>query len=238
MRNKLMILIGFIFILVLLSACATPSTTQVTPPPLRTINVTGSGEVFITPDIARISIGVHTEDANAVDAVATNSDQAQKITDAISGMGIDSKDIQTTNFNISPQQKFDDKGQVIGIIYVVDNTVNVTVRDLTKIGDLLDAVTKAGANNISGIQFDLADKTSALSAARKLAVANALSQAQELAQAAGVTLGAAQTINTYNTYPVSVYDSKGGGAMASANVPISAGQLSVTVEVNIIYEIK
>jgi len=238
MYKKYIVLIGLILVVVFLSACATPSTTQATTPPLRTLNVSGSGKVFITPDIAWISIGVHTEGENAADAVAKNSGQAQKITDAIKGMGIDPKDIQTTNFNISPQQKYDDKGQMTGIIYVVDNTVYVTIRDLTKIGGLLDEVTKAGANNVYGIQFDLADKTSATSEARKLAVESARTQAQELAQAAGVTLGAVQTINTYNSYPVSVYDSKGGGAMAASDVPISPGQLSLTVEVNIVYEIK
>ena len=238
MQKKYVILIGLILALVSLSACATPVTTQATPPPLRTLNVTGSGKVFIAPDIAYISIGVHTEGESASDAVTKNSEQAQKITGAIKGMGVDPKDIQTTNFNISPQQKYDDKGQLIGIIYVVDNTVYVTIRDLTKIGGLLDEVTKAGANNVYGIQFDLADKTSATSEARKIAVESARTQAQELAQAAGVTLGAVQTINTYNSYPVSVYEGKGGGAMAASDVPISPGQLSLTIEVNIVYEIK
>jgi uncharacterized protein YggE len=200
--------------------------------------VSGSGKVFIAPDIAYISVGVHTESEIATDAVTKNSEQAQKISDAIKGMGVDPKDIQTTNFNISPQQKYDDKGQLIGIIYMVDNTVYVTIRDLTKIGALLDVVTKAGANNVYGIQFDLADKTSAISEARKLAVENARTQAQELSQAAGVMLGAVQTINTYNSYPVADYVGKGGGAMAASDVPISPGQLSITVEVNMVYEIK
>jgi uncharacterized protein YggE len=238
MQKKYVILIGLLLTLVSLSACGVPSTTQATPPPLRTLNVSGSGKVFIAPDIAYISIGVHTEGENATDAVAKNSEQAKEISDAIKGMGIDLKDIQTTNFNISPQQKYDDKGQLIGIIYMVDNSVYVTIRDLTKIGALLDVVTKAGANNVYGIQFDLADKTSAISEARKLAVENARTQAQELAQAAGVMLGAVQTINTYNSYPVADYVGKGGGAMAASDVPISPGQLSLTVEVNMVYEIK
>ena len=115
------------------------------------------------------------------------------------------KDIQTTNFSIYPQQQYDNNGKMTGIIYVVDNTVYVTVRDLTKLGDLLDASVTAGANNINSISFDVADKTAALSQARLAAVADARKQADELTGATGVTLGTVQTISYYDsTPPISV----------------------------------
>jgi uncharacterized protein YggE len=115
----------------------------------------------------------------------------------------------------------------------------VTLRDLTKLGDLLDAVVKAGANNINSIQFDVADQETALSDARKQAVANARKQADELAQAAGVTLGDIQTISTSTSgVPVPVFEGKGGGGQLAASVPVSAGQLVVSVDVYIVYLIK
>jgi uncharacterized protein YggE len=118
----------------------------------------------------------------------------------------------------------------------------VTIHDLTKIGGILTAATQAGANNIYGIQFDVADKNTALAGARKAAVENAKQQADELAQAAGVTLGAVQSINYYNNYPSPVMmDGKGGGSpmtYQAASVPVNPGQLTFTVDVNIVYEIQ
>jgi uncharacterized protein YggE len=226
----------------LISACGTAAYAQ-TPPdnttPPRTLQVTGNGQVYVTPDIAYVTIGVHTEGQNAADAVASNNTQATAVRDELKNLGVADKDVQTTNFSISPQQKFDDKGNLISTTYVVDNSVYDTVRDLSKIGDLLDAVVKSGANNITGVQFDVADKAAALSQARQQAVADARTQAQELAQAAGVTLGPIQTINVYNNGPQPVFmESKGLGAAAGANVPVSMGQLSVSVQVNIVYQIQ
>lgn len=217
---------------------------QVQPTPLpntRTLYVTGTGRATLSPDIAYVNIGVHTENADVAEALATNKAQAQKVADAIRALGVADKDIQTTNFNIYPIQQYGPNGEVQSTKYAVDNTVYVTVRDLSKLGALLDAAVKAGANNINGVQFDVEDKTAALSDARKAAVKDAQGQAQELAAAAGVTLGAVQSINTSNnSTPIPIYaKGMGGGvAAASADVPVSPGQLIITVDVNITYEIQ
>jgi uncharacterized protein YggE len=125
-------------------------------------------------------------------------------------------------------------------VYSVDNTVYVTVRELDKLGDLLDTVVAAGANTVNSIQFDVADKDSALKQARADAVKNAGVQAQELADAAGVKLGDIQSIGFYDSAPYPVFDGKGGGGAATeaAAVPIQAGQLTFTVTVNVTYELK
>lgn len=238
MRNKISLILMVILFTLAISACGT-AYAQEAQPPTRTMNVTGSGKVFLSPDIAYISIGVHTEGENAADAVSKNTTQSQKVAHVLSDSDIADKDIQTSNFSISPQQEYDDKGQVTGTKYVVDNTVFVTIRDLNKLGDILDAVVSAGSNSVSGIQFDVEDKVSALSEARKAAVADAQAQAGELAKAAGVKLGPIQSINLYGGFPVPVFEGKGGGSVqASAEVPISPGQLSLSVEVNVIYEIQ
>jgi len=124
---------------------------------------------------------------------------------------------------------------------VVDNTVNVTVRKLDKLGDMLDTTVKAGANSVNSIQFDVADKSQSLKQARDLAVKDAQTQAQELSTTAGITLGPVQTISFINNVPgpvMEAFGKGGGGGVAAASVPISSGQMTLTVTINMSYEIK
>jgi uncharacterized protein YggE len=243
MRNKTFLIASLMLITLLLTACGSTALAQTsqeeTTPPLRTINVTGSGKTYLTPDIAYISIGVHTENKDATEAVASNNSQSQEVADALKGFDIAPKDIQTTNFSIYPRQDFDTAGKPIGTTFVVDNTVYVTLRDIDQVGEVLDAAVQAGANSISGVQFDVADRTEALSLARQAAVADAQVQAEELADATGVTLGPVQTINSYSSYPVPI-EAKSAGIMmdAAASVPISPGQMILTVDVNVVYQIQ
>ena len=103
----------------------------------------------------------------------------------------------------------------------------------------MGSVVEAGANSIFGIQFDVADKTQALSQARKMAVENAQVKAEELAQAAGVPLGEIQSINEFGGVPVPVFEEQGGGLENTADqVPVNLGQLSLTVEVTVTYDIR
>ena len=238
MKTKFLFIIAVLVLGTVLAACG-PSTITVQPQPMqRTLTVTGSGMVTLTPDVAYIYIGVHTENVSVAEAVAENNTKAQAVATAIKGFGVEVKDVQTTNFSIWPQDQYDDKGNKSGTIYNVDNTVYITVRDLTKIGDLLDASIRAGANTINSIQFDVADKTEALSQARKAAVENAQKQAQELVDATGVKLGDVQTISYYDSTPLSADYGKGGGAMAASSVPVSSGQYQLTTTVTIVYELK
>lgn len=104
----------------------------------------------------------------------------------------------------------------------------------------MGSVVEAGANSIFGIQFDVANKTQALSEARKLAVENAQVKAEELAQAAGVPLGEIQSINEFGGVPVPVFEGQGGGGFEATaeQVPVNLGQLSLTVEVTVTYHIR
>ena len=206
-------------------------------PPMRTITVSGTGKVTLTPDIAYISIGVNTQSPSAKDAVSQNTTQAQAVIAVIKAAGIAEKDIQTTDFSIYPQQQYDNNGVMTGIVYVVNNPVYVTVRDLNGLGDLLDASVRAGANSINSITFDVADKTAALTQARAAAVADALKQATELTTAAGVSLGEVQTISYYDSTPSPVmYVAR--DSMAASSVPVQAGSMQITTTVTIVYEIK
>jgi len=162
------------------------------------------------------------------------------VTEAIKKAGVDAKDISTTNFSIYPSQQYTPEGQISSTIYMVDNTVYVTVRDLDSLGKLLDDVVGAGANSINSIQFDVADKAEAVKEARLKAVADAKKQAQELADAIDVSLGDIQSVNFYDNSPYPIFAGKGGGGGMEANaaVPIQPGQLTISVNVNITYSIK
>ncbi|MEE9188566.1 MAG: SIMPL domain-containing protein [Anaerolineales bacterium] len=240
--RKWSIIVAMLWVTLLLGGCGgsqSEPTATGTPPP-RNITVSGSGKVFLNPDIATISIGVHSEDESAARAVNGNNAQAQKVTEVLLEMGVEEDDIQTSNFNIYLEQRFDEEGDQAGTIYIVDNTVLVTMRDLNILGEIMGTVVEAGANSIFGIQFDVADKTQALSEARKAAVEDAQKKAEELALAAGVTLGEVQSINEYGGVPVPVFEGKGGAGFGATSdqVPISLGQLSLTVEVSVIYHIR
>jgi uncharacterized protein YggE len=242
MKTKYLFVAIVALLALIVSACGPTTVNQTAQPPLRTVNVTGMGEASLAPDMAYVYVGVHTEKPSAAEAMEENNVQTQKVIDALLEFGIDEKDIQTTNFSIWPQDKYDPMtGTPTGEkTYVVDNTVLVTVRDLDTLGDLLDTVVAAGANTVNSIQFDVADKSAALSEARADAVKDAEAQAKELADAAGVELGEVQSIGYYDNSSSPVYAGKGGGggAVMEAAVPIQPGQLTFTVNVNMTYEIK
>jgi uncharacterized protein YggE len=216
-------------------------TVQTVPSGMRTMTVTGTGQAALTPDMAFVTIGVQTEDSSISQAMTTNKAQTQKVIDVIKAQGVDPKDIQTTNFSVYPNQKMSPNGEAQGTTYMVSNNVYVTVRDLNKLGSMLDAVVQNGANTISGIQFDVSDKTAALSSARKDAVKNASDLANELASAAGVQLGQIASISVNsNSAPIPMgYGMGGGGALAAGSpVPVSAGQMIINVDVTVVYELK
>ena len=239
MKTKYLFLIAVLMLGVALTACGPSAITVQTQPAARTITVTGTGLVTLTPDIAYINIGVQSQDASASVAVTQNNTNAQAIIAAIKASGVADKDIQTTNFSIYAQQQYDSNGQITGILYVVNNTVYVTVRDLTKLGGLLDATVRSGANTINSISFDVADKTAALSQARLAAVADAKKQADELTGATNVSLGDVQTISYYDSSaPVTVNYSRADMAAGGGSVPVQSGSMQITTTVTIVYALK
>lgn len=250
MRKSSLFFLNLILILVL-SGCGTLLTTTAPAAPqaasvqqnpqsqVRTISVNGSGQVTLSPDVAYVYIKVHSQSANVSDALSMNNERAQAVAGALKELKIDPKDIQTSSFNINPQQQYNQQGELTGTLYNVDNTVYVTVRNLQILGNLLDVVVRSGANSIDGITFDVLDKSKALSEARRLAIESARSQADEIAQVAGVTLGDLQTMNVFTSNPPTpVFEGKGGAAMDASQVAIAAGQLILRVEVGAVYAIK
>ncbi|GAP15428.1 uncharacterized conserved protein [Longilinea arvoryzae] len=233
---------GVIVILVasLLSACAPTAANSFNPYP-RQLNASGQGKVYIVPDLAYIYVGVHVQTASLSDSLNQSNTKAADIASQLKELGVADQDIQTSAFNVYPQQNYDPNGQPTEIQYVVENTVNVTLRDLSKLGQVLDAVVRSGANSINGISFDVADRTTIEAQARELAIKDAQSRAGEVAKVSGVELGKLISVSVYNSSsPVTVYEGKGGAAMsaASGQVPVAAGQLLITADASVAYEIK
>ncbi len=238
MNKKLNLILVSVVVIGLLAACS-PSVTGSSEESVRSMSVSGTGRVTLVPDIATINIGVRSEAEVVTEALEANTAQANAISEALQSLGVEEKDIQTSNFNVYPAERYDPMtGQVQGRYFAVENTVNVTVRDLTSLGEVLSAVVDAGANNIYGISFDVEDREAAVAEARNLAIADARANAEAIAADAGVSLGELINISVSSgSTPITYYDAK-GAAYSEAAVPIAAGTLSIIMEAYLTYGIQ
>lgn len=208
---------------------------------MRTITVSGEGQVFGSPDQATVSAGVVTDGPTAKDALARNSTRMAEVIGAIKKMGIESKDIQTSGFNLSPVYLPQPQGQNVPRIggYQVSNNVTVTVKDLSKLGEILDQVVQMGSNSVGGVSFSIANPKPLMMKAREAAIGDAKARAEAYAAAAGVSVGKVLTISEVMgpiAQPVPVYAMRAAAA-DSAAVPVEAGQQQLSLNVTVIYEI-
>lgn len=198
--------------------------------PRRSVTVSASGTVSVEPDQARITSGVTADGASAREALTNNTAAMQKVIAALKESGIDPKDIQTASFRVEPRYTRPIEGQAPKIDgYSVTNEVQVLVRDLDKLGDILDRLVTAGANQTAGLNFEVSKAETLLDEARQQAVANALRRAKLYAAAAGAAVSEVLTIV------------EGGGegprpmvmarAMKAEAVPIERG--TETLEANV-----
>jgi uncharacterized protein YggE len=203
------------------------------------ITVTGEGKVSAKPDLAVLTIGVETRASTADAAAAENTELMAQVMDALRRREIAEEDIQTVDYSIQAEIDWqDNERRILG--YVVANSVSVKVRDVDQVGDVLDAVTDAGANNIHGIQFTFDDPSELREQARADAMADAQSKAQALASLAGVGLGKPRVISESFVQPVPLYLERAYEAPAGAGgaVPVSTGQLEVRVQVQVTFDIR
>jgi uncharacterized protein YggE len=201
----------------------------------RQVTVVGNGEVFGTPDTATVQVGVETQAATSQEALAQNNAQVQALIAKLKELGIDEKDIQTANFSVSPT--YNDTGREI-TGYRVANSVSVTIRELAKAGALLDEVVKLGANSIYGISFSVADTAALTSQARDKALVEAKAKAEQLARASGATLGQVLAINENVGAQPPVMYRQAEMSDAAGNVPMQAGQQSISLQIQVTYELK
>ncbi|MBI4920306.1 MAG: SIMPL domain-containing protein [Devosia nanyangense] len=212
------------------------------------MQITGHGEIMAAPDTAYVTSGVTSQGTTAREALDANTADMSAVIAALKAAGIDSADIQTSGFSVSPNYVYSDARDANGyqlppkiVGYTVSNGVTVHVRDLASLGAVLDQAVTVGANTISGITFAVEDPAGLYNEARKAAFADAKGKADLYAEAAGVELGALALISEQlGGGQPQPYMFKAEVAMAdrSAPVPIEAGQLTFTIDVNVNWDLE
>jgi uncharacterized protein YggE len=201
------------------------------------ISVTGTGEVDVTPDVAVLNLGITVQMDSLKEAQQQAADSMAAIMNVLTGYSIASKDIQTAVYSIEPVWTWKDS-EYIFFGYKVTNTVNVKIRDMDSIGEIIDNAVDAGGEYVvvNGITFTIDNPETYYEEARTAAMADAKGKASQLAKSAGVKVGT----------PISIYESEyystrtAGAAYAEssdASTSISVGELTVTVTVNVVYAI-
>lgn len=222
-------------------------------PATDTITVQGSGQATLPPDVARVSFSVQNTATTVADAQMATTKQANAAIDYVKGQGIAEKDVKTLSYNISPQYSYPNPCSVGTFCptysgtpkitgYQVSETVQVTVRDLTKVGELLGGLGKLEVQNVNGPDFALDDATAGYDAARADAIAKAKAQAALLAKQLGVRLGKIVNFSeSSGGYPYPMYSFGMGGDMAVKTSPapeIPVGENTYNASVSVTYEIR
>ncbi|MDD4625429.1 MAG: SIMPL domain-containing protein [Candidatus Paceibacterota bacterium] len=208
---------------------------------MREITVSASGQAFVIPDIALVRLGVTTEGFDIAAITSDNNEKMNKIIGEIKAIGVEEKDIQTTNYSLSPKYDYS-RGSRIFKGYTLIQQITVKAREFEKIGDILNKASNNGANLIGDFQFTIEDENSAKQSARADAIQKAKAQAESIAEQSGLKLG--KIVNVYEGgYPSSYdYSAKssaevlgmGGGTAAD----IEPGQQEISVSINLVYEIR
>ena len=215
---------------------------QNTPPMLpgdaTLLQIEAHGESHRTPDVATISAGVVTQDADANAAMRENANRMGAVVTALKKAGVADRDIQTSRIDLSPQYNYANNQPPKITGYQASNTVNVRLREMGRIGDVLDALVKQGANRIDGPSFGVDKPDAAMDEARNDAVKHAQDRAALYAAATGLKVRRI----------VSITES-GGNVMppprpymamaktADAGTPIAAGENTISVDLNVVFEL-
>ena len=247
MKKKFMlfaVIAAILLVSVLLVGCqASGSTTFTANTNQQTgISVSGQGIVYVTPDIVNLQLGIQAQAATVADAQSQAATAMNNVLAALAANGVAKADIQTQNYSIQQTTRYDNvKQQDISTGYQVINYVNDKVRDVTKAGVILDAVTAAGGDltRVNSVQFSLNDPTSANNQARDQAMADAKATAAQLASDASVKLGNPLSISESEVSPISkMYASDMAVPSASGSTTINSGELEITVSVQVTYAIQ
>lgn len=206
----------------------------------RLMVITGTGEVSAEPDIAHITSGVVTEADTARTALSRNNAAMTAIFKEIETLGIARKDFATSGFNIGPRYRHHKDGrppEVTG--YQVSNQIRITIRDLDRLGGILDRLVTLGSNTVGGISFGFGKPDAMLNEARRLAVNDARAKAVLYAEAAGVELGPVVAIaESGGNMPRPVPHIRAMKMEAADAVPVARGEQSLSAEVSITWEIR
>ena len=203
------------------------------------ISVSGQGRADVVPDMAVVNIGIVTTGKTAQLAQAENARVASDVTATLGQLGIFSKDIQT-NYTMSPVYEKGDYRKAVG--YRANNTVTVTVNDVAKAGQVIDAALSSGATDVNGLSFGLKDAKSVRNTALQMAVQDARSKADAIAAALGVKIVGIQNVKedggNFARYEVANARLAKLDGAAMADTPVNAGTVEVNAEVHIDFQIQ
>jgi uncharacterized protein YggE len=195
------------------------------------LQVSAHGETSRAPDLAQVSAGVVTQNLDANAAMRANSQHMNAVIAALKQAGVAERDIQTSSINLEPQYKYVPNQRPTITGYQVSNTVNVRLRDLTKIGDVLDALVKQGANQINGPTFTLDKPDAAMDAARTDAIKHAQARADLYAAATGLKVRRIVSISRPMLMRMAT------AAAPEESTPIASGESTIGVDLNVVYEL-
>ncbi|WP_017930917.1 SIMPL domain-containing protein [Robiginitomaculum antarcticum] len=222
-----------------IAACTPTSPTYVQPQEqtMAVINVSASADVKIAPDQAMVSAGVVSQSADAGQAMRDNAAKMTKVFEALDAAGIPRENVQTSQISLQPRYNYEERKAPRITGYEARNIITVTTDDLAKTGAMVDALVKAGINNIDQVQMTVKNPEEAENTARTNAIAKAKAKAQSMAEAAGVELGKLTNLS----------ESSGGGrpvmyrqtaAMdVMESTPVAPGEQTISVTVNLSYGI-
>jgi uncharacterized protein YggE len=223
------------------SAQSAATTTAAVIDTSRTITVVGEGTVSAEPDQAVVTVGVETIGDTVQKATGESGDIMTALLAAFKAEGVAVADIRTSGYGVWTD--YGSRSDIVGSdskpIYRVNNTVSVTVRDLDKLGAILDAAIEAGANSIQGITFTVEDRAGLATDARVKAAADAKAKAEELAKLMNLKVGSVVSVSEVigsSVYPVMREAAMGMGGGGAG--PISAGELDYSVQLQVVYAIQ
>lgn len=207
-------------------------------PPERSIEVTGMGLVTQSPDLAKITFAVETQDVSAEGANRANAEKTDRVIRVLKNLGLSSEDLRTQNYTVSPRYRDRSRNErdLTPLGFVVSNAVSVTIRKLSDLGSTIDKAVAAGATRVNHIRFELSDPEGAREVALKLAMKHARSEALVLLSETTHQLGKVLRIRTQGGH----FAPKAERAMMSTlrvDTPIEPGTLDTRAQVTVAFEI-
>ncbi len=205
----------------------------------RTITLSATGRVLARPDMARISTGVVSEAKTAREALDANSRAMARVIKGLKAQDIADADMRTSDFQVRPKYQHYRDGRPREIVgYQVSNTVHIRVRDLSRLGQILDMVVSLGSNQIGGIAFEVKNAEKLRDEARRKAVETAIARARLYARAAGVRLGKVLRIEEGGAAPVPRPFAERTAIVAKAAPPIEAGSQTIEAHVTMTWSLR
>lgn len=205
-----------------------------------TFNVSGEGKATAAPDAAMVTVGIQANGSTVKAAQDQINATINKVSEAVKSLGVDEKDIKTTNYNINPDYDYTGGSQRIKG-YSASTNLSIKVREIDKINGVIDGATANGANQVGGISFDIDDKTKLENEAREKAVADAKEKAENASKIAGFKLGRIVNYSeNFGGYPIPMFMRAQGAAevIDSKTTQVEPGSTEIVVNVTLSYEIQ